>query len=77
MSCSPCEYDLPERSPQTLAGWRCWEAGMSSFRRGWDGLELDMAGAVSLARDLGVHPRTAVPLLREFAAGMMAKRSQA
>ncbi|MDQ1079694.1 hypothetical protein [Pseudoroseomonas cervicalis] len=48
---------------------------MGSLRSGFNGLELDMTAAVGIAKDLGVDPRRAVPLLREFVVGMMAKRS--
>lgn len=72
MTCAPCEYDTPERCPETAQGWACWDAGLAaiSWSEGGEPV-LDVAGALAGAAALGVPGAAAMPLLIELRRGAL------
>jgi hypothetical protein len=46
--------------PHTAEGWAAWDVGLAALRAGWDGAELDLAGALAAALADGI-PRAPAP----------------
>lgn len=72
MTCLPCEYDDPERLPQTVEGWACWRAAETCLRGGMVALHVDMGSALPMAVATGADATVAALLLAEVQDGMAA-----
>ena len=78
MTCLPCEYDDPERMPETVEAWACWQAAETCLRGGgMTAPHVDMAAALAMTAAAGVPASVAAVLLAAVQDGMavgMARR---
>jgi hypothetical protein len=65
-----CPY--AEHAPETIEASACWAAGMAGVRPGMASLEMDMAGALAAAREMGATGWPAAEWIAAFASGMRA-----
>ena len=63
-----CPYAA--HAPESAEGATVWAAGMACMAAGMAGPEMDMGGALALAREAGVSGWTAAELLAELRAGV-------
>ena len=65
-----CPYAA--HAPASAEGAALWAAGTACVRADMAGVDLDMAGAVALAREMGVSGWAAADLLTALRLGLMA-----
>jgi hypothetical protein len=73
VTCLPCEYDDPERMPEAMEAWACWQAAQACMRGGgMTAPHVDMGSALAMTAAAGVGGEVASLLLSAVQDGMSA-----